>query len=183
MKKIIFIRHGETDYNLNKRYCGLSNPPLNQKGRQQLEETAVKLADVPIVRIYTSNLTRAIESAQIIAGSLIPIEQLSGLNEINFGAFEGLNFQQINEQYPDIYKAWIDNPLTTHPPQGESLEEMAARAQKAFDFILTQDTKGTIAIVTHQGLLKVILCKIQDFGLDKFWEITFANGEYRTIEL
>lgn len=184
MKKIILIRHGETDFNLSKQYCGRSDAPLNQKGRKQIEETAKALKSYSIEKIYSSNLSRALETAIIIAaGSNTPIEELKDLAEIDFGAFEGLTYEQIMEKYPDVYRAWIDNPETTHPPQGESLDELAKRAQRAIDYILADDTKGMIAAVTHQGVIKVILCKILGYGLDKFWQVAYKNGEHRIIEL
>jgi len=172
MKKLIFIRHGETDYNLGKQYCGFSNPSLNSKGILQAKKLKSKLIglNLKVDKVYSSDLRRAVETAKIVFKSK-PLELNSDFREMNFGIFEGLNYQEIMQKYPQIYIRWIDDPLNIKPPEGESLVDLFRRVKRGLSKIFTQDKDETIAIVTHAGPIRIILCEALNYKLDYFWKI------------
>lgn len=120
MVRLILIRHGETDYSSQHRYCGFSDPPLNDKGIWQCQQLAARLKDTKIDKVYSSDLVRARQTAEIIFGGR-PIEETADLREMNFGLFEGLKYEQLIEKYPELYKSWIDDPEKVITPNGERI--------------------------------------------------------------
>jgi len=172
MKQLILIRHGETDYNLEDRYCGFSNPPLNSKGILQAEKLKIKLIglNLKIDKVYSSDLKRAVETAKIVFKNK-SFELSSDFREMNFGIFEGLNYQEIMQKYLQIYIRWIDDSLNIRLPEGEGLVDLFRRVKRGLSKIFTQDRAKTIAIVTHAGPIRIILCEILNYKLDHFWKI------------
>lgn len=170
MTRLLLIRHGQTDYTLQNRYCGFNNPPLNDKGIWQSEKLAARLKETKIEKIYSSDLLRALQTAKIISGDS-PVEQSSDLREMSFGLFEGLKYEQIMDKYPELYRKWIDNPRKGKTPDGEGLKDLSRRVEKKISEIISRNEGGTIAVVTHSGPIRIVLCKALKFGLKKFWRI------------
>ena len=184
MARLILIRHGETDYNLQNRYCGFSNPPLNDKGIEQAEILATKLKDTRIDKVYSSDLKRAFETAKIIFGNN-PIEETKDFREMNFGVFEGLKYEEIIEKYPKLYRKWIDNPKEVEIPGGEGLEDLSRRVKERLSFILTQYDQHedkTIALLTHGGPIRIILCSALKVDLKMFWQVNQELGTLNIID-
>lgn len=170
MTRLILIRHGQTDYNLEKRYCGFSDPPLNDKGMEEVKTLAVRLRGLRINKVYSSNLRRAYGTARLIFKSE-PIEKSSDFREMNFGIFEGLNYKEIVKKYPKLYRDWIKNPIEVNIPKGERLKELSKRVRKKISSILSQYKGKAIAVVTHSGPIRVILCDALRYDLEAFWQI------------
>jgi len=181
MVRLILIRHGETDYSSQSRYCGFSNPPLNNKGIWQSKKLAAKLKEVRIDKVYSSDLIRAYETAKIIFGDN-SIEKTMDLREMNFGLFEGLKYEQIIEKYPELYIDWIDNPEKVKTPNGEGLVALNKRVEKRLSFILSQHKGKTLAVVTHSGPIRVVLCKALKFELKMFRQIEQELGALNIID-
>ena len=181
MTRLILIRHGETDYNLQNRYCGFSNPCLNDKGISQSRSLAMRLSDYKIDRVYSSDLKRALQSAKIIFKNY-HIEEMADFREMNFGIFEGLKYEEIIKKYPEIYQEWIDNPMCTRVPEGEGLKELTRRVIEQVDRIISQYKDKTIAIVTHGGPIRKILCTSLGYGMDMFWQIEQDIAALNIIE-
>ena len=181
MTRLILIRHGETEYNLQARYCGCSNPPLNNKGKRQSELLANRLKNQRIDKVYSSDLLRAYQSAKIIFKDM-PIERTKKFRELKFGIFEGLTYEQIMKLYPVLYTQWIDDPLKVRISEGEDMEDLSKRVEQKLLSILTLHKDKTIAVVTHGGPIKVILCRLPGFGFKKFWEIGQKNGALNIID-
>ncbi|HEC69782.1 MAG TPA: histidine phosphatase family protein [Candidatus Omnitrophica bacterium] len=172
MRQLILIRHAETDYNLKTKYCGFSNPPLNSKGILQAKKLKSKLIrlNFKVDRVYSSDLKRASETAKIVFKNK-SFELSSDFREMNFGIFEGLNYQEIMQKYPQIYIRWIDEPLNIRLPKGEGLVDLSRRVKRGLSKIFTQNRAETIAIVTHAGPIRIILCEILNYKLEHFWKI------------
>lgn len=181
MTRLLLIRHGETDYNLNRRYCGFSNPPLNAFGISQAETLAKQLKDFDVAGVYSSDLLRATQTAEI----LFPkhqIKTMPGLREYNFGIFENLTYEEIIKAHPKLYRAWINSPSSVLLPGGEGFEEFKKRVYSALSVIISLNRNKTIAVVTHSGPIRLILCKALDRGLEKFWEVGPGNATFSLIE-
>jgi len=110
MTRLILIRHGQTDYHLENKYCGFSNPSLNKNGIWQSEKLAAELKSAKVNKVYSSDLKRAYEAAAIIFKGN-PIEKTPEFCEMNFGIFEGLRYEEIVQKHAQAYKNWIDNPM------------------------------------------------------------------------
>lgn len=178
MTRLILIRHGQTDYNLHNKYCGINNPPLNITGVQQAKKLAHKLKNFKIDKIYSSDLKRAYQTAKIIFKNS-SIKKTKKLREMNFGIFEGLKYEEIIKKHSKIYTRWIDNPQNIKIPKGESLNKLNKRVLKNLFCILSRHPEKTIAVVTHEGPIRIIL---NDMLKQNFWRIKQNNCALNIIE-
>lgn len=157
---LYFARHGETEWNAQKKIQGKTDIPLNEKGLHQSKLLADELRDrrLGVARIYTSPYLRAAQTAQIIADELnaecIPIEDL---REMDLGEWEGSNWNRIKETYGDAYHYWNTHRRFTNTPGGECYNDVLRRALNAFETILRQETEDTI-VVSHSAVLMAVRC-------------------------
>ncbi len=179
MSRLILIRHGETSYHSENRYCGFSNPPLNKNGIRQCESLSRRLNKANVHKVYSSNLKRALETARIIFKNNA-IEQLPDFREMNFGILEGLTHQEIMNQHPRLYQDWLSQPAKLKFPGGETLKDLVARVRKQLSFILARNRQREIALIAHGGPIRVILSDVLKLGLDSFWEI---NQEFTALNV
>lgn len=179
--KVILIRHGETDWSYQKRYCGFTDIDLNEKGRRQARRLHKRLSKETIHKVYSSDMKRTLQFAKIVFKDL-PAEQLVDLREMNFGIFEGLTYQDIMEKYPRIYRNWLENPLDIIIPRGEGLNSMARRVRKALRRIIFHNSNKTVAVFTHGGPIRVILCDILGLDLKEVWKIEQELANISIIE-
>ena len=177
--KIILIRHGQTDGNAKKQYCGMLDLGLNQNGRLQVEKLGCRLKKDSIQMIYSSDRKRALESARIIFKGR-RINKIAGLREINFGIFEGKNHQEIRETNADIYDRWLIDPYNTAVPESENLLDFQERVTRALEKIILANANKTVAIVCHGGTISIILSRIS--GSKNFWELIPGSASLNIIE-
>ena len=172
MVHIILVRHGETDWNTQQVFRGRVDVPLNKVGRAQAESVGVSLHDRAIDALYSSPLSRALETAHMLAeGRNIQVEPERGFIDIDFGAWQGLSHQKVKERYKDLYTTWMNEPHKVTFPGGESLEEVKVRSQKALVKTVANNPGRTVAIVSHRVVNKVLLCSIIGLDLSHFWYI------------
>jgi len=126
-------------------------------------------------------MKRTLQFAKIVFKDL-PAEQLLDLREMNFGIFEGLTYQDIMEKYPRIYRNWLENPLDIIIPRGEGLNSMARRVRKALRRIIFHNSNKTVAVFTHGGPIRVILCDILGLDLKEVWKIEQELANISIIE-
>jgi alpha-ribazole phosphatase/probable phosphoglycerate mutase len=182
--KIYLIRHGETEGAETKRYKGQIDVPLSKNGVEQMKRAASYLAGAGSLNaVYCSDLSRAVKSAEIIAEphklqSIIIPE----LRERNFGIWEGMSFDEIKGQWPDAFNAWANNPLEFSPMNGESTIEVRDRALKVFNEIVSKHQGDNIAIVSHGGINRVILCHLLGIPLENIFRIEQDFAAINLIE-
>lgn len=179
--KLILIRHAETDWNLEKRYCGFTNIGLNQKGIRQAKKLHKILRRAEVHQVYSSDRRRAIQTAKIIFGQR-DIEKMRDLREMNFGIFEGLTYKELMKKRPVIYKKWLANPYTINIPNGEDLTAFKNRVVGAFEKIAALNKNKTLAAVSHGGAISIFINAI--LKTNDFWghipkPETFSIVEYR----
>lgn len=166
---MILVRHGQTVWNESGRFQGISDIELSAEGKQQAQSLAKSLKDLDLVAIYTSPLTRARETAGIVAQyHNCPVEVAEGLRELDQGELEGLTAQDLRDKYPEFFQKWILQPGMTRLPKGESLKDLQDRAWASVEKILEKHSEGNIMIVAHSFVNRVILCRILDLSLDDF---------------
>ncbi|MBS1112210.1 MAG: Phosphoglycerate mutase [Nitrospirae bacterium] len=182
--KIYLIRHGETEGAETKRYKGHIDVPLSKNGIEQMKRVAGYLAGEGFLNaIYCSDLSRAGKSAEIIAephGSKPII--MSDLRERNFGLWEGMSFEEISKKYPDEFRSWADNPLEFSPIEGESTIEVRDRALKVFNEITGKHQGDNVAIVSHGGINRVILCHLLGIPLENIFRVEQDFAALNLIE-
>ncbi len=188
---LYLIRHGETEGGEIRRYKGTIDVPLSEKGVKQMENVAEyliritghELEGTKLKAIYTSNLSRAIKSADIIAESysLKPVI-VPELRERNFGIWEGLSFEEIKDGYPEEFEAWTGNPLKFSPIGGESTLDVRERVVKVLDEIIGNHNGKHIAIISHGGVNRIILCHFLDIPLENIFRIEQNFSALNIIE-
>ena len=179
---IYLVRHGQTQWNLEKRLQGATDNVLNETGRRQAAELAQRLAGVPFDHIYSSGLRRAQETATAIAGAT-PVTALPALNERSFGKFEGIFEDQRDAAlFAEFGKRGtvLDDSLDG----GESLQSQADRVMTAVRQITARHTTGSIAIVAHGGVNPLVLAALLEIPVaEAVARIKQANDEVYLVRL
>lgn len=175
MTILILIRHGQTQYNLQRKYCGFSDLPLDAAGVKQAENLAHRFKKIQVDKIYSSDLKRAYETAKIIFKNR-PISLSKNLREINFGLFEGLDHREAMDKYPELYQEWLENPLGFKIPTGESLREVKKRVLGKISSLVYTNKQKTLAVVTHGGPIRIALCHALGRDYSSFWQMEQKNA-------
>ena len=153
MTELLLVRHGETDWNRERRFQGHADPPLNETGREQARALAEQLAGDAIAAVYTSDLRRARETAEIVAAKLdAEIVALRELREIDVGSWQGLSWPEIEEQDPDGVERWRRDGHGWHG--GETYEELGARIVAALSGIVARHPGERVVVVGHGGTVR-----------------------------
>lgn len=173
--RLYIIRHGETDWNVQRRFQGRSDIPLNEEGRRLARITSEALRDVPFARIYTSPLKRAYETAMLVKGDRdIPVMIEPRIIEIGFGEYEGLCCGKDNYNIPDpAFMNFFEKPEAYKPPRGaEGIDELRARtADFLQEIVHNKDMENDIILVsTHGAALRGLLSNINHIGIEEFWK-------------
>jgi probable phosphoglycerate mutase len=156
---IYFIRHGQTEWNLETRMQGHKDSPLTKLGICQAQKLHDRLNKEKIDLIYSSKSKRAYKTAKIIKGDLnIPLCTKNELREINMGEWEGMKQSDIINKYPQIWNNFWNNPIQYTPVGGgESYDKFKNRIITEIENIINSNPGKNIAIVTHKIALKVIM--------------------------
>ncbi len=177
------IRHCETDWNSENRYIGNEDIPLNDNGRNHAKLLSEQFKSKNIKKIYSSNLKRVYETAEIISKfHSLKVEKIPELNEINFGDWVGLTFSEIEIGYKEEANGYLSDPLNFCFPNGETLREFNKRVLDALDLILKKHSNGTILIVAHGGTNRIILGKALNLPLNEHWGIKQDLGCINVID-
>lgn len=179
MGKLILIRHGQTEMNAKNLYFGKLNPHLNELGIEQAYMAKEKLSNIAYDCIYSSPLERARETAEICNYLNKEIIYDSRLEEINFGAFEGLTFKEISKRYPNEVKEMEKNWKSFNYITGESLEELF---QRAISFLETLDYTKNNLIISHWGIINCIVSYFISGTLDTYWKFKVSNCSVVVLE-
>jgi alpha-ribazole phosphatase len=175
MNTVIFVRHGETE--MAGRFCGHTDPDLNQAGRLQVAHVAKEVANLGVQRILSSDLLRTSQTAAAIGERAgLKTELTHDLRELYFGQWEGLSWQEIEERFPQEAARWLaEFPLWT-APGGEEYAAFTARVDAAITPLLLGTQDQTIAVVTHRGVMSYALTKFFGFSEEQAWKRTAPYG-------
>lgn len=182
--KLILVRHGQTDWNVQKRFCGHSDIPVNALGEKQIYRAADVLKDQKISRVFTSDLKRAVQTAEaVMTYHECEIEKKQELREMFFGKWEGMTYQEILQTYPEHAEPWIKDYLNVPCLEGESLLNFYNRINEAVDLIKKETPKeNTVLIAAHAGVIQSILSKEILGTHDGYWKFRVDNGGIAIIE-
>jgi alpha-ribazole phosphatase len=183
--RIIFIRHGETEWNASLRYQGHADIPLNDRGRAQARAAAARLASYQVSTIYTSDLARAAETAATIGAQLgvTPIP-MAELREIDVGQWEGYTPEELYRRFPDHMREYERDPARTVRIGGESYAQLQERALVALNHIHESHRRDeTILVVSHGGTIRAVLCHVIGLDLAHFGRMWLDNGSFTELRL
>jgi probable phosphoglycerate mutase len=169
MLTLYLVRHGQTDYSLQNRFCGSIDPPLNQVGLAMADALAASYGTTPWAAIYASPRLRTRQTAAPTAEvAKVPIQVEDGLREIAYGEWEGRAEAEVAATEPERFHAWAAHPGRVAPPGGETAVEIAARALAAVEAIRARHTEGRVLVVSHKATLRVLLCALLGIDVDLF---------------
>lgn len=177
--KIFLIRHGLTQWNLEKRYISFTDLNLIEEGIIQAKKVKARLERERVEKAYCSDSLRASNFSEIVFERKI-IEKRPELREMNFGIFEGLRYGEIMKKYPVIYRDWLKDPLNTDIPEGEGLREFKKRILASFSKIISENRNKNLGIVTHAGPIRIIITDI--LKTKNFWEVKIDLASIHLIE-
>lgn len=185
MKRYIYVvRHGATEWNKAGRIQGQLDVPINAEGRNQAALAAQSLTAVNATALYSSDLLRTFETAQIIGQQTgLQVIQKPNLREIHFGQWQGLTSQEICQRDPDIYAARREYPHTIPPPGGESWRHFYHRAIQAVQQILRVSDAQHLIISTHSGVCTALGLEALGLGYKGNRPFGSANCAIHTIAI
>lgn len=171
MNEIILVRHGETQFNREEMIRGAIDVPLNGHGLRQAKATAAALSSDRIAAVYASPLTRAMQTARAACDSYsLELRLHPGFADMHFGAWEGLTLEEVRARYPQSFKRWERTPHLVRPPGGETLGAVRRRAVGALKEIVAS-TPGTILVVSHRVVTKLLLLWALGLESARFWAV------------
>jgi broad specificity phosphatase PhoE len=185
----MLIRHGDTDWNVEEIFRGRVDVELNETGIKQPQLLAEYLEDVPIKAICSSPLKRALKTAEVIADShYIDVTPAPELIDFDYGEWQGLSQDTVKEKYQTLYAEWSKDPHLVKMPKGESLNDVKRRAVSLVDRLIAEH-EGTIALVSHRVIHKVMICALLGLDNSHFWNIrldtcgitTFTHEDKRFV--
>ena len=182
VRDFVFVRHGETDWNREKRVQGSKGASINDAGKEQARALARLLWEVPLQAVYSSALPRALETASYVAGPHgVSIIADARFNEIDHGEWEGLAETELPDI--DLYRRWREDPSSCDLPGAEPLDSVRNRAVAAMREIASKHPaeKGLVAVVSHQIVLAVLKCYILDRPFTQIRQNALSVASYEVL--
>jgi probable phosphoglycerate mutase len=183
MTHIYLVRHGTTDWNKEEIFRGRAECKLNETGKAEAKALALYFEDVPIEGVYSSPLSRAMETARPTAESkgreVVPDPAFT---DLDFGTWQGLPLKEAQEKYPDLYRLWREQPEAVSFPQGENLTQVRNRTWEGLNRLAEENPKRTILIVTHRVVTKVLICAALGLDDSHFWQVKQDSTAINCLE-
>lgn len=171
---VLLARHGQTESNVSGFYMGRSAEDLNDVGYAQARSLASRLAGLPIASVYASPLQRAYVTATILAKPHnLKVKVSDDLNEIQLGDWQGLHLNEVSQRWPELWQQWRADPSESAIPGGESFQQVAERAIRAFETVVAAESGRQVLIVTHEIVIKALVAHA----------LGVSNSIYRRFEI
>lgn len=187
--EFLIVRHGETTWNVERRIQGWRDISLNNNGRAQALQLADRLSDPdnelsPLHAIYSSDLARARETAQAVAERLgLPVSLIEGVRERNYGVLEGVQFDRMQEHYPEVARVWQSRDPDGVIPMGETLRQFHARVTQALESLSVRHAGQRILVVTHGGAMDIIWRAATGHAIEAARKAVLLNASINRIKI
>ena len=183
MTRILLVRHGETELQSSLRYWGKTDVALGPIGLHQAEQLRDRLAMERIDFIYSSELKRATDTADIIAARHnLKVITCPELREIDFGKLEGMEFNEIHSQFPEVEKMWLARDPALVYPDGESLTDFENRVMTFETRLKNHRANDTILIIAHAGVLRTLICQLLGLEMKNRWSLRVDLASLSIVE-
>jgi probable phosphoglycerate mutase len=180
--KLILTRHGETHWNLLRKTQGGTDTELTEKGRKQARLLAGRLRGEKIDVIYSSSLSRARETAQIISAVTgAGVVSDPDLNEYGFGQWEGRHIDALKQEYPDVYKVWETSPASCVIPDAEHFPSYSLRILGFLEKVRKAHDSDTVMVVTHQLTSKLLITNALGITNNLIHSFRVDNASYNVL--
>ncbi len=183
MKTTIYlIRHGECAGNKENRIRGCCDFPLNENGLKQAHALSEAMVGKNIEYIYSSPLTRAATTAQILADALkLDFETRNGFCNIRLGPWEGRLKSELAVEFPEKWSTWINNPEELYIDGAETLDDVQRRSLKELETLIDKHKGATFAVVAHRGVIKPMLAGALGMARPSFWRLHIDTASYSVL--
>jgi broad specificity phosphatase PhoE len=195
MTKILLIRHGHVEGIAPPRFRGRTELLLTSRGRAEAQAVAQRIASTwkPSF-VYTSPLSRCVATGEAIADACgTECQVLDELNDIDYGCWQSKSFDEMREAHPSLFATWFATPHFFRFPEGDSLQDLAARSGDALRFVVERHADEMVVLVSHDSVNRALLLQLLDQPLSAYWrlvqypccinEIDIINGEIRVVRL
>ncbi len=174
--ELIAVRHGETDFNAERRMQGHLDVPLSETGRVQAQAAAARLADEPIDKIYSSDLQRALETARIIhEGREIELVTDLRLREFHMGTFQGMTLSEAREKHGDAWERFFIHDADFALPGGQSRNQKQVEIASFMEEVVRSQAGGRMLVVTHGGILIAMLRHVLGIPASHYFRVSIEN--------
>lgn len=182
--RIIFVRHGKTDFPIDRIYCDdVEDPDLNAEGLAHATAAAEWLREAAVDAIYASPSARTASTARQIAGVTgLTVQFSAALRERPFGIWSGLHFDDIAEKYPADYQAWKQDPIGFVPRGGESINALSERVVKYVATLVMRHPGQTVVVVAHVGPIRVCIADAMTMPLARYRQLTVDYGSLSRVD-
>jgi alpha-ribazole phosphatase len=181
--KLYLIRHGETEQNKTGILMGSTDTPLNDQGRLQAATLGERINALEVDSIFSSPLSRAVETAGLVFGKEAAIITDSSLQEFHFGEWEGMHFSEIAAQYPEIWQLWLKDWELTQIPGAEAFAAFKHRVINFVSEVVTYNPGKRVALVSHGGCIRSLLAHFFcDSVSTGYWKFKVDNATLTEIE-
>ncbi|MFC2044241.1 histidine phosphatase family protein [Chloroflexota bacterium] len=183
MPRLFLVRHGLIESNISRHFAGYTDVEMSPVGYGQVDRLRNRLANEKFDAIYSSNLKRALTTAELISsGRRVNIIACPELREINYGKIEGLTFQEIEHLYPDVAKSITNFTTDIEFPNDETFREFIERVRKFLEKLEQHTPEQTVLIVSHSGPVRLLICSL--LGIEqKYWrQFRCDNASLNIVE-
>ena len=181
--RLLFIRHGSSTWNDERRIQGQLDPPLSEKGREQALKLGARFRDLQVDGFYSSDLARARETAAAIAERIgRKPEYLPELREVALGEWEGLQRDEIIARYPEEWSRWVAHPSWDIVPGGEGTDAFEGRVGAAIEGLIARHRLGRVLVVTHGGVIQVALLRVVGRSSNGLFPFTIDNTSVTVLQ-
>lgn len=179
---LLLVRHAKTISNIDRIYAGRSREPILKDGGDVLKRMVERISQEAPARLFASPLPRTCMTAQVIGRSIgLEVEYADELIEMDFGIWTGKKGDEIAREYPESWAAWRVTPFSTRPSCGESLAEVQYRTLSWIR--RTHELCRNTVAVTHESVIKTVLCSISPEGNDYYRKVDVKNCSVQQIEM
>ena len=190
--EFLIVRHGETPWNVERRIQGWRDIELNENGRLQANQLAERLSQStrdlnpywPVHAIYSSDLARARATAQAVADSLnLPLGLVDGVRERNYGILEGVQFDNMHEDHPEVARVWQSRDPDGIIPEGETLRQFHARVTQTLESLAAKHQQQRVLLVTHGGAMDIIWRAATGEPIEAPRRVVMLNASINRIQI
>jgi broad specificity phosphatase PhoE len=183
VRRLLLARHGQTAYNDERRFTGWADPPLTSRGRAEARALGRRLRDLAIDAAYTSDLQRAVQTAQIALSARegIRICADARLREACFGAWQGLTFAEASDRFPAEAAALVARSIAFCAPGGETIPQVRERVRALLTDLHQRHDGATVLLVSSGGPLEVLVADLFAMPVETHWRLRLANCALSTV--
>ncbi|HET7874132.1 MAG TPA: histidine phosphatase family protein [Methylomirabilota bacterium] len=181
--RLLLLRHGETDWNQERRFQGWMDTTLSPTGRAQAEAAARMLAAQPLAAVWASPLARALDTARAIAAPHgLPVETDPAFKEMRFGPWEGLTVGEVQARWPEEYRTWVERPHELRLGGAETVEEVRRRVLDGLDGLRGRHQGQTVCLVAHGVSSRILILEALGLPLERAWAVQVSSTGLSELE-